>query len=237
MTIPHIITIGSCKGGVGKSSITALLAIALNDHLRVGVLDADFYGPSILSIFGASQTKKTLTPVSAEGLQILSLQTISPQHTAHAWRAPLLHKTLVFMLQEVHWRSCDVLLIDMPPGTGDTLISLSQMPLPKTHIMVSTPQLLSIQDSLVFSNFCQKNQIPVLGSIINMQGLYKPHSLLSDLLEKHPLIAQLEHQPWIPEHTGSAEFFSTARTSIPVFFQHVQDHVLPYLAQLKEPSS
>ena len=178
---PHrrLIAVGSGKGGVGKSTVAANLAIALaRAGNKVGLIDADVYGPSQPTILG-SDAKPTaeddrLIPVEAHGLRFLSLgQLVSPGH-ALAWRGPMATGALA-KLVEADWGDCELLLVDLPPGTGDVQLSLIQRSRPEGAVIVSTPQDLSLIDARRAVDLFNKMSVPVLGIIENMADYTCPH--------------------------------------------------------------
>jgi len=178
---PHrrLIAVGSGKGGVGKSTVAANLAIALaRAGNKVGLIDADVYGPSQPTILG-SDAKPTaeddrLIPVEAHGLRFLSLgQLVSPGH-ALAWRGPMATGALA-KLVEADWGDCELLLVDLPPGTGDVQLSLIQRSRPEGAVIVSTPQDLSLIDARRAVDLFNKMSVPVLGIIENMAAYTCPH--------------------------------------------------------------
>ena len=178
---PHrtLIAVGSGKGGVGKSTVAANLAIALSRAGRkVGLVDADVYGPSQPTLLG-SDAKPTaendrLIPVEAQGLRFLSLgHLVSPGH-ALAWRGPMATGALA-RLVDADWGDADMLVVDLPPGTGDVQLSLIQKSRPDGAVIVSTPQDLSLIDATRAIDLFRKMDVPVLGIIENMAGYICPH--------------------------------------------------------------
>jgi ATP-binding protein involved in chromosome partitioning len=174
-----LIAIGSGKGGVGKSTVAANLAIALARMGRkVGLIDADIYGPSQPTILG-SAAKPTaeddrLIPVAAHGIKFLSLgQLVSPGH-ALAWRGPMATGALA-RLVEADWGDSELLLVDLPPGTGDVQLSLIQRSRPDGAVIVSTPQDLSLIDARRAVDLFRKTSVPVVGIIENMATYACPH--------------------------------------------------------------
>ena len=173
------IAVASGKGGVGKSTVSANLAIALSRLGRkVGLIDADVYGPSQPTLLG-SDAKPTavddqLVPVEAQGIKFLSLgQLVSPGH-ALAWRGPMATGALA-RLVEADWGDTDLLVVDLPPGTGDVQLSLIQRSRPAGAVIVSTPQDLSLIDATRAIDLFRKMNVPMLGLIENMAGYICPH--------------------------------------------------------------
>ena len=178
---PHrtLIAVGSGKGGVGKSTVAANLAIALaRSGKKVGLVDADVYGPSQPTLLGtdAKPTAENdrLIPVEAHGLKFLSLgQLVSPGH-ALAWRGPMATGALARLI-EADWGDAEVLVVDLPPGTGDVQLSLIQKSRPDGAVVVSTPQDLSLIDATRAIDLFRKMDVPVIGIVENMAGYICPH--------------------------------------------------------------
>jgi ATP-binding protein involved in chromosome partitioning len=178
---PHrmLIAVGSGKGGVGKSTVAANLAIAMAKAGRkVGLVDADVYGPSQPTLLGTdakpTAENERLLPVEAHGLKFLSLgQLVSPGH-ALAWRGPMATGALAKLI-EADWGDADTLVVDLPPGTGDVQLSLIQKSRPDGAIIVSTPQDLSLIDATRAIDLFRKMDVPVLGIVENMAGYICPH--------------------------------------------------------------
>lgn len=178
--VDRIIAIGSGKGGVGKSTVTSNLAVALaREGRRVGLLDADIYGPSQPLMMGinkkpASPDGKTIIPLHAHGVTLMSMGFMVDPGRAVVWRGPMLMGALQQMLGQVQWGELDVLLIDLPPGTGDVQLTLCQ----KTHvtgaIIVSTPQDVALIDARKAIDMFGNLKTPVLGLIENMSTYVCP---------------------------------------------------------------
>jgi ATP-binding protein involved in chromosome partitioning len=178
-TARTLIAIGSGKGGVGKSTVSANLAIALAmKGKKVGLIDADVYGPSQPTLLGAhekpSAENEKLIPVEAHGIKFLSLgQLVSPGH-ALAWRGPMATGALNNLI-EAEWGNTELLVVDLPPGTGDVQLSLIQRSRPAGAVIVSTPQDLSLIDARRAVDLFNKTSVPVLGIIENMATYTCPH--------------------------------------------------------------
>jgi ATP-binding protein involved in chromosome partitioning len=174
-----LIAIGSGKGGVGKSTVSANLAIALaRAGKKVGLIDADVYGPSQPTLLGSHEKPQAenekLIPVEAHGLRFLSLgHLVSPGH-ALAWRGPMATGALANLV-DAEWGDAELLIVDLPPGTGDVQISLIQRSRPAGAVIVSTPQDLSLIDARRAVDLFNKTSVPILGIIENMATYVCPH--------------------------------------------------------------
>jgi ATP-binding protein involved in chromosome partitioning len=174
--VKKIVAVSSGKGGVGKSTVTANLAAALNaSGMRVGVLDADIYGPSQAMMFGVpagtrpqTAEDKYFVPVVAHGIQTMSISYLIDENTPMVWRGPMVSSALQQLLMQTQWDSLDVLLIDMPPGTGDIQLTLSQKVPVDGAIVVTTPQDIALLDAKKGIEMFRKVEIPVLGVVENM---------------------------------------------------------------------
>ncbi|OCJ11515.1 sodium:proton antiporter [Rhizobium sp. AC27/96] len=175
-----IIAVASGKGGVGKSTTAVNLALGLlANGLRVGVLDADIYGPSmprLLKISGKpSQIDgRTIVPMENYGLKVMSMGFLVEEETAMIWRGPMVQSALLQMLREVAWGELDVLVVDMPPGTGDVQLTMAQQVPLAGAVIVSTPQDLALIDARKGLNMFRKVEVPVLGIVENMSYFIAP---------------------------------------------------------------
>ncbi|TDE08760.1 Mrp/NBP35 family ATP-binding protein [Jiangella asiatica] len=181
-SLTRVYAVASGKGGVGKSSVTANLAAAMAaDGVSVGLVDADIYGHSIPRMFGIEGSQPTVVekmimPVPAHGVKVISTEMFKPDRdTPVAWRGPMLHRALQQFLTDVYWGDLDVLLLDLPPGTGDVAISLAQL-LPNAEILVvTTPQLAAAEVAERAGSIAIQTHQQVAGVIENMSYLPCPH--------------------------------------------------------------
>ncbi|MCA0051128.1 Mrp/NBP35 family ATP-binding protein [Mesorhizobium sp. B283B1A] len=178
--IEAIIAVASGKGGVGKSTTAVNIALGLAANgLRVGVLDADIYGPSmprLLNIHGRPQTVdgKILKPMENYGLKVMSMGFLVDEETPMIWRGPMVMSALTQMLREVEWGRLDVLVVDMPPGTGDAQLTMAQQVPLAGAVIVSTPQDLALIDARKGLNMFRKVDVPLLGIVENMSYFLAP---------------------------------------------------------------
>ncbi|MBY6002360.1 Mrp/NBP35 family ATP-binding protein [Salipiger bermudensis] len=178
--VKSVIAIGSGKGGVGKSTVSSNLAVALaRAGKKVGLLDADIHGPSQPRMFGiskrpASPDGKTIIPLEAHGVTLMSIGFMLPEDKALVWRGPMLMGALQQMMMQVEWGELDVLLIDLPPGTGDVQLSLGQKSDLTGAIVVSTPQDVAMIDARKALDAFDTLKVPVLGLIENMSMFVCP---------------------------------------------------------------
>ncbi|MBL4758717.1 MAG: Mrp/NBP35 family ATP-binding protein [Rhizobiales bacterium] len=175
-----IIAVASGKGGVGKSTTAANLALAFQANgLTVGVLDADIYGPSmprLLNTSGRPQNDgRILKPLEGYGLKVMSMGFLVDEDTPMIWRGPMVISALTQMLREVAWGELDVLVVDMPPGTGDAQLTMAQQVPLAGAIIVSTPQDLALLDARKGINMFRKVDVPILGIVENMSYYLCPH--------------------------------------------------------------
>jgi len=217
--VRHIIGVGAGKGGVGKSTVAVGLALALARRgLNVGILDGDIQGPSVHILLGvrtrATPTaEKRLVPVDAHGLRMLGMGVMADPDKAVAWRGPMVAGALVQMATVADWGELDVLVVDLPPGTGDVHLSFSQKLKPSGALVVTTPQVLARADARRAVAFFEQLQVPMLGAVLNMAGLVAP-----DGTRTHPfgqvvgeagigtaILAELPLEPAVVEASDSGQ--------------------------------
>ena len=182
--IRNIVAVGAGKGGVGKSTTTVNLAIALaRKGARVGIIDADVYGPNLPQMLGINiepghielTADQKMVPPVAHGVKALSVGMLVPKDQAVIWRGPMLHSAVQQFMRDVAWGELDYLLVDLPPGTGDVAISLAQSVGVAGAVVVTTPQGVSVSDVRKAIGMFQKLNIPILGVVENMSYFACPH--------------------------------------------------------------
>jgi len=179
LTAKSVIAVGSGKGGVGKSTIAASIALGLRRAgCNVGLMDADVYGPSLPHLLGVNERPEVadgrIKPVEASGLKVMSMGFLVPPGEAVVWRGPMLHGALTQFLRDTNWGPLDYMIIDLPPGTGDIALSLSQM-LPLTGaVVVCTPQDVALLDAVKAIAMFRKVNINILGMVENMSYFICP---------------------------------------------------------------
>src|SRR5687768_11177383 len=215
--VKNVILVMSGKGGVGKSTVATNLALAMKAlGLKVGLLDADIYGPSIPTMLGVTgqpiSDGKQIQPLERYGVKLMSIGfLLEDARSAVVWRGPMLHGALVQFLKDVDWGKLDYLLLDLPPGTGDVALTLSQRVRSNGAVIVTTPQEVALQDVYKSVSMCQKVGIPVLGVVENQSyfvcdGCEKKHELfgsgggqkIADFAQA-PLLGQIPLNPAVRE--------------------------------------
>jgi len=223
--IESVIAVASGKGGVGKSTTAVNLALALRDlGLKVGVLDADIYGPSMPRLL-AVKTKpetidgRTLRPVEAYGMKVMSIGFLVDEETPMIWRGPMVMSAITQMLREVEWGTLDVLVVDMPPGTGDAQLTLAQQVPLAGAVIVSTPQDLALIDARRGIAMFRRVDVPVLGLVENMSYFLCPHcGKRTDIFSHGGAKAEAEKTgvPFLGEVPLDAEIRETSDSGLPV---------------------
>jgi ATP-binding protein involved in chromosome partitioning len=179
--VTSIIAVASGKGGVGKSTTAVNLALGLRDlGLKVGILDADIYGPSMPKLLAIREKPQTiggnrLKPIERHGMQVMSIGFLIEEETPMIWRGPMVMSALTQMLREVEWGTLDVMVVDMPPGTGDAQLTMAQQVPLKGAVIVSTPQDLALIDARRGIAMFRRVNVPVLGIVENMSTFICPH--------------------------------------------------------------
>jgi len=179
--IQNIVAVGSGKGGVGKTTISVNLAVALAKlGYKVGLLDGDVYGPNVPLMMGTSATPKVIgenriEPLEAFGVKVLSVGFLNPGDKPLIWRGPMLHSLIRQFLQQVEWGELDYLVIDLPPGTGDVAISLMQTVPLTGAVVVSTPSDVALQDARKAIEMFRQVKVDILGIVENMSHFVCPH--------------------------------------------------------------
>src|ERR1700689_4725501 len=179
--VANVLCIGSGKGGVGKSTLTANLAAALSgEGKRVGILDADVWGYSIPRMYGLGATRppvsaeRKILPLDAHGVKVMSIGFFLEEDAAVVWRGPMLHKALTQFLEDVDWGVLDYLLIDLPPGTGDVSMTLAQLLPQAKFLIVTTPQPVAQKVAARSAEMAAKLKLEICGVIENMSGFVTP---------------------------------------------------------------
>lgn len=180
--VKNIIAVASGKGGVGKSTVAANLAVSLaKSGARVGMLDADIYGPSMGVMLGTNdqpkvdEEKKKMYPVKAHGLDVMSVSFLLPPDTPVIWRGPMIMKALEQLMGDVMWPELDYMIVDLPPGTGDAQITLAQKVPISGAIIVTTPNEVALIDARKGLAMFEKVEVPILGIVENMSWFVCPH--------------------------------------------------------------
>ena len=175
--VDHVIAVASGKGGVGKSTVASNLAVALQQAGHtVGLMDADIYGPSVPTMFGLHQDpeitdvdgRRMIIPLERHGLKLMSLGFLQPEDDPVIWRGPLVMRAVRQFLRDVDWRGCEILVIDLPPGTGDAQLTLTQSAPLDGAVIVTTPQDVSLIDARKGLHMFREVDVPVLGIVENM---------------------------------------------------------------------
>ncbi len=178
--VKKIIVVASGKGGVGKSTVSTNLALALRQYGKVGLLDADIYGPSIPRMVGAINQKpqindkQQILPIERYGLKIMSIGFLVEESAAVVWRGPMLFKAMDQFFRDVQWGDLDYLVIDLPPGTGDIQLSIAQKVPVHAAVIVTTPQNISLIDAKKAIDMFERTQIKIAGVVENMSYMLNP---------------------------------------------------------------
>jgi ATP-binding protein involved in chromosome partitioning len=179
--VKNIIAVGSGKGGVGKSTVSSNLATLLSlKGYKVGLLDADIYGPSVPSLFGCHQQdieleNEKMIPLERYGVKLMSMGFLIEEDQPVIWRGPMLFKAIDQFLNDVHWGELDYLIVDLPPGTGDVALTLAQKTVLSKAIVVTTPQSLSLAEVKKALMMFKKMDVPIAAIVQNMSGFTLPN--------------------------------------------------------------
>lgn len=254
--VKNVILVMSGKGGVGKSTTAANLTMALHRQgYRVGLLDADIYGPSVPTMFGVmgrphSTDGKRIEPLDRFGVKLMSIGFLLESPTsAVVWRGPMLHGALMQFLGDVHWGKLDYLLLDLPPGTGDISLTLSQKIRSTGAVIVTTPQEVALQDVYKSVSMCQKVGIPVLGVIENesyflCDGCDKRHELFGSgggqkiaEFSNAPLLGQVPLDPAVREwgDGGTPIVQAAPGSAIAKTYVEIADRLIEKVAEMAPP--
>jgi ATP-binding protein involved in chromosome partitioning len=179
--VKHLITVGSGKGGVGKTTVAVNLALALQSSGHsVGLLDADVYGPNIPRMMGINEPPRSsgesIQPIEQHGVKLMSMGFLSPGDKPIIWRGPMLHSVMQQFIRNVVWGELDYLIVDLPPGTGDVSLSLAQTTPITGAVVVTTPSDVSLEDARKAVLMFRQLHVPLLGLVENMSYLIAPKS-------------------------------------------------------------
>ena len=248
--IKNIIAISSGKGGVGKSTVAVNIAVALsNTGSKVGLMDADIYGPNIPTMMGLNALPQPedgkLIPAQAYGVKVISIGFLVKDSQPLIWRGPLLHSTIKQFIVDVEWGSLDYLIVDLPPGTGDVQLSLSQSIPVTCGVVVTTPQQVSIDDASRGIEMFQKLDIPIAGVVENMGGLELPDGTIfdvfgsgggEDMANKYNLIflgrIPLDPDIRISGDSGIPIVVSNPNAKVSMIFDGITGKIASYISQL-----
>ncbi len=179
--VKNIIAVSSGKGGVGKSTVSVNMAVALaQEGARVGLLDADIYGPNIPIMMGSSERPRMIgenriLPIENHGVKMMSIGFLVPPGSSMTWRGPMVHGALQQLMRDVEWGELDYFIVDMPPGTGDAQLTMTQSVQLSGAVIVSTPQDVAMSDALRGLAMFQQMHVPILGLVENMSYFVCPH--------------------------------------------------------------
>lgn len=179
--VKHLVTIGSGKGGVGKTTVSVNVALALRAQgNKVGLLDADVYGPNVPRMLGVNESPQALgdriRPIERYGLKVMSMGFLNPGDKPVIWRGPMLHSVMQQFLRNVEWGELDFLIVDLPPGTGDVSLSMAQSTAITGAVVVTTPSDVSLEDARKAILMFRQLHVPMLGIVENMSYLIAPKS-------------------------------------------------------------
>ncbi len=225
--VKKILVVSSGKGGVGKSTVSTHLAMALQAKgLKVGLLDADIYGPSIPRMLGTLNQKPEVTnnmiiPIMAGGMKTMSIGNLVDEDLAVVWRGPMLFKAMNQFLFEVDWSDTDILVIDLPPGTGDVQLSLVQKVPVTAAITVTTPQNIALSDVKKSIDMFRRVNVPMIGVVENMAYFELPGGDRTSIFPKGELESYLkkENLQKLGEVPLSPQIAQACEVGVPLFFK------------------
>lgn len=241
--VRNVVLVMSGKGGVGKSTVAANLALALaRAGTRVGLLDADIYGPSVPTMFGVSghphsEDGKTIEPIQRFGMKLMSIGfMLESEKDAIIWRGPMLQSALMQFLGEVRWGELDYLVLDLPPGTGDVALTLSQRIKSTGAVIVTTPQEIALQDVYKAVSMCRKVHIPILGVVENMSFFIDSAGVKHELFgtgggEKIAEFAQAPLLGQVPLHPNVREAGDRGTPIVQAAPDHPAAHAFTHIAE------
>ena len=257
--VNKIIAVASGKGGVGKSTTAVNLALALSSQgYQVGLLDADIYGPSVPLMLGIDpeqrpdvEMEKYFLPIEAHGIKTMSLGNLVTKQTPMVWRGPMASSALLQMLTQTLWNGIDFLVVDMPPGTGDIQLTLSQKASIDGAVIVTTPQNVALQDAVKGIEMFRKVAIPVLGIIENMASYICPKcGDESHIFGKEgglrvageyqvPLLGSVPLNASIREDmdAGTPSVISDPNGAVALRFAQIAQQVVQQLAEIRTPAA
>ncbi len=217
--VAHVVAVGSGKGGVGKTTVAVNLAVALGQlGYKVGLIDADIYGPNVPMMLGVTRQpnvigENRIEPILSHGVKFISVGLISPGDKPLVMRGPMLHQIIRQFLQQVQWDALDFLIVDLPPGTGDVVISLVQTVPLTGAVVVSTPSDVSLQDARKALEMFHQVNVEVIGMVENMSALHLPALPAGDrhLLERRGGADGAAVRPRVPRVAGAGSFDSQGR--------------------------
>jgi ATP-binding protein involved in chromosome partitioning len=230
--VKHVIAVGSGKGGVGKSTMAANLAAALAlDGASVGLLDADIYGPSQSKMFSVegkrlmADDEKRIIPLKNHDVKVVSIANLVEDGQALTWRGPILHGTLTQLLQQTVWGDLDYLIVDLPPGTGDVQLSLSQLITLTGMVLVTTPQDVALLDVKRAYTMARKTHVSVLGVIENMSYYQLPDGTRDQIFGEGgaEAFAQRERLPLLGQVPITRGLRESSDAGVPLVISHPDD--------------